>query len=134
MFISHSLRERDHDRGANTRLVFFLDKHKAINLHQVWGTQILLHDEGRARILDYALWLNEQVTPEHAAQWSKGTPEDWANESHNVAVDVVYKNVPADGAPPKLDQAYVDRCGPAVEQQLERAGVRLADILNNAMK
>ena len=84
----------------------------------------------RARILDYALWLNEQISPLHSAEWAKGTPEDWAKESHDVAIDVVYKDVPADGDPPKLDSAYVHRAEPVVEVQLERAGVTLAEMLN----
>ena len=96
----------------------------------VWDTQILLHDKGNARILDYALWLNAQITPEQAAAWSKGTPEDWANESHGVAVEQVYRDVPADGAPPKIDAAYVRRAEPVVEEQLGRAGARLAETLN----
>jgi len=122
--------ERNADRGGNERLVFFLDKPKAINLHLVWDTQILLKIKGTTRILDYALSLNAKITPEQAAEWEKGTPEDWANESHDVAVNSVYKNVPEDGDPPKIDQVY--RCEPVVELQLERAGVRLAEILNRA--
>ena len=44
--------ERSDDRGGNARLVFFLDQPRAMNLHSVWDTQILLHDEGNSRILD----------------------------------------------------------------------------------
>ena len=60
---------------------------------------------------------NRRSYPEQAAEWAKGTPEDWANESHDVAVDVVYKDVPADGAPPKIDRAYIDRAAPVAEQK-----------------
>lgn len=84
--------------------------------------------------MDYSLWLNEQIAPEQAAAWAKGTPEDWANESHRVAVEQVYRDVPEGGAPPKLDAEYVRRSEPVVEAQLERAGVRLAGILNRAMR
>ena len=124
--------ERNDDRGGNARLVFFLDQPRAMNLHSVWDTQILLHDEGNSRILDYAQWLNRQIQPEQAEAWAKGTPENWVNESHQVAVDVVYKGVPADGPPPKLDAAYIHRAEPIIEQQLERGGVRLAEILNRS--
>ncbi len=72
------------DRGGNTRLVFFLDRPKAVNLHAVWDTSILLHDKGNVRILDYALWLNGQIDTEEAKRWAKGTPREWANESHRV--------------------------------------------------
>jgi hypothetical protein len=126
--------ERNGDAGGNTRLVFFLDRPEAINLHSVWDSQILIHDGGKAKILDYAEWLNSQVTPEETTDWSKGTPQDWANESHDVAVRDVYRDVPADGPPPKLDAKYVHRVEPVVEQQLQRAGVRLAMILNRALR
>lgn len=66
--------------------------------------------------------------------WAKGTTKDWANESHAVAVTSVYAAVPADGPPPKLDQKYVDAAGPVIDKQLERAGVRLASILNDLLK
>lgn len=49
-------------------------------------------------------------------------PEDWANESHDVAVKQVYRDVRADGDPPKLDAAYVYRAEPVVEGQLKRGG------------
>jgi hypothetical protein len=38
--------------------------------------------------------------------------------------------VPADGAPPKLSEAYIARAGDAIDEQLEKGGVRLAAMLN----
>jgi S1/P1 Nuclease len=67
-------------------------------------------------------------------RWAKGTPTDWANESHGVAVNSVYKDVAVDGPPPKLDQKYVDAAGPVIDQQLQRGGLRLATILNDLFK
>ena len=64
----------------------------------------------------------------------KSTPTDWANEGHRVAVEHVYKDVPADGDPAKLDQAYADRAGPVIDLQLQKAGVRLAMVLNRALE
>jgi hypothetical protein len=126
--------ERGHDRGGNELRVYFLDQKRRVNRHMVWDTQILLHDKGKARVLEYARWLNEQISPQQAAAWSKGTPEDWANESHQVAVNQVYKNVPADGDQPKLDAVYVRRAEPVVEEQLQHAGVRLAEVLNRSLR
>jgi hypothetical protein len=51
-----------------------------------------------------------------------------------VAVEQVYEGVPADGAPPKIDAGYVRRAEPVVEAQLERAGVRLSEVLNRTLK
>jgi hypothetical protein len=122
--------ERNHDKGGNARLVFFLDQQRATNLHSVWDTSILLHRKGRTRVLDYALALNRKITKEESAQWKKGTVEEWTNQSHELAVKVVYAGIPVDGPPPKLDQAYVDRAADVVDQQLQMGGVRLAMSLN----
>jgi len=73
---------------------------------------------------------HHKIGRDQAKQWKRGTVEDWANESHAVAVNVAYKGVPADGRPAKLDQAYVNRAGDAIDQQLEKGGVRLAILLN----
>jgi hypothetical protein len=78
--------------------------------------------------------LNAGITRAQAGEWAKGTPVDWANESHDVAVKSVYAGVPEGGAPPKLDQKYVDAAGPVINLQLERAGVRLAMILNDVFR
>jgi hypothetical protein len=126
--------DRNGDRGGNARLVFFLDEPMATNLHHCWDTSILLHQKGTMRVLDYAHALEAKMTPAQIAQWSKGTPEDWANESHRIAIESVYKDVPADGDPPKLDEAYIQRSAAIIDQQLEKAGVRLAMILNRTLK
>lgn len=122
--------ERDHDKGGNGRLVYFLDQHRAINLHSVWDSSILLHQKGAMRVLPFAMSLNSKITAEQTDAWAKGAVKDWANESHDVAVKVVYAGVPARGPVPKLDQAYVDRATAAVDEQLEKGGVRLAVVLN----
>lgn len=126
--------ERNGDKGGNGRLVFFLDRPRATNLHSVWDTAILLTRKGTTRNAAYADTLNARIKPEQAAEWEKGTPADWANESHKVAVEIVYRDIPADGPPPKLDKPYVDAGGLVIEQQLQRGGVRLAMILNNVFK
>ena len=126
--------DRNGDKGGNKRLVFFLARQRATNLHSVWDSAILLAHKGTVRNAVYADKLNVAITKEQAVEWAKGTPTDWANESHQVAVDSVYKNVPAGGPPPKLDQKYVDAAGAVIDQQLQRGGVRLATVLNDIFK
>jgi hypothetical protein len=124
--------ERNGDKGGNTRLVFYLDRKRAVNLHSVWDSTILIQRRGTVRIAEYADGLNAKITPDQLAQWQKGTPTDWANEAHLLARTAAYSGVQADGPPPKLDQDYVNRNGVVIEQQLERGGVRLALLLNRA--
>ena len=66
--------------------MFFLDRPRATNLHSVWDSAILLAHKGLVRNAAYADKLNTAITPENAAEWAKGMPTDWANESHDVAV------------------------------------------------
>ena len=66
--------------------MFFLDEPKAVNLHQVWDYLILLNREATMAIAEYATTSPDaKITPEQAAEWAKGTPTDWANESHAAA-------------------------------------------------
>lgn len=122
--------ERNNDKGGNTRLVFFLDQKKAVNLHQCWDTLIILQQKGTMKIADFADGLNSRITKSEITRWSAGAPLDWANESHLVAREKVYAGVPAEGRPPKIDQRYVDRSEQVIDEQLEKAGIRLAWTLN----
>lgn len=71
------------------------------------------------------LWLNTQ--PEGAFQ--NGSMVDWAMESHDIARDHVYV-LPESR---KLGEEYYRANVPVVEQQLAKAGVRLAKLLNDAL-
>jgi hypothetical protein len=74
------------------------------------------------------------TTEAKVAGWSKGSAVEWANEAHKIAVEHAYGDVPADGPPPKIEQVFVDRSRAVVEQQLRRGGVRLAEVLNRALR
>ncbi len=53
---------------------------------------------------------------------------DWVNESYPLAVNVIYKNLPSGTIP--LPESFGMEVLPVVDGQLERAGVRLARVLN----
>lgn len=113
------------DRGGNDVPVVFLDR--PANLHSVWDTPILR-------------WMFEQEAglAERLAggvnYWERrkmeaGSLDDWAWEAHGISRDVAYRDLP-DGNPVVLGEAYARRAAPAIELQLQRAGVRLARLLN----
>jgi S1/P1 Nuclease len=124
--------ERAGDHGGTGRLVFLLDQPQPTNLHWVWDSAILFRHRGQVPVADYALKLNANITPEQEKEWIKWTLIDWVNESHDIAVNVAYKDIPADGDPPRINQAYIDQAAPIIDEQLQRAGVRLAVVLNRA--
>src|SRR5262249_15940767 len=75
----------------------------------------------------YALKLVREITPAEREQWSQGDPVSWANESHRIAADAIYGELPHSGL---LPDSYQDEALPVVNKQLERAGVRLGNVLN----
>lgn len=123
----------NHDRGGNDVQVEFLGQtinpfnHKPWNLHAVWDSGILEeHDRDAHHYVERLnAWLNSQ--PEGVFQ--DGSVVDWAIESHRIAKDHVY------GLPEnrKLGEDYYRANVPVVDQQLAKAGVRLAKLLNEAL-
>jgi hypothetical protein len=121
--------EDNHDKGGNEVQVIFFGQPS--NLHSVWDSGILRHIQPWGNQL--AAELAQRLTPEQRQQWVKGTIGDWALESHRLARDVAYKRLPQ-GPIPELGEAYVEAATPVVEIQLEKAGIRLAYLLNQALQ
>jgi hypothetical protein len=85
--------------------------------------------------------LNKQITKAKADEWSKGTPTHWAKESFRQAKKVTYnfagqqEFIDDQGVRTvRLTAAYDNRALPVVREQLSRAGVRLAAVLNSSLK
>jgi hypothetical protein len=119
---------RPEDLGGNRiRADFFGMRGRngdSLNLHAIWDSAIL--DRGHLTWPDSALALNAQITPREAAEWEKSTVLDWTNESYRGSEEVVYR-LP-EGK--RIDEAYY-RAGLALSRSaLQRAGVRLAGVLN----
>jgi hypothetical protein len=126
--------DRNGDKGGNKRLVFFPGRSKAVSLHQVWDTLILPTRKKKQSVAEYATYLNGEITSKLAKAWSKGSPAEWANDSLRIAKEIAYADVPVDGDPPKLSDEYIARAGPVVDEQIAKAGIRLAAILNEALR
>src|SRR5947209_43564 len=91
------------------------------NFHYSWDIALLEHS-GRSE-QNYVAYLEQQIK---ANNWhGGGTPEDWANESLQVAKQVW---LPEGGA---LDEAYYKANIGILDQRLALAGLRLADLLND---
>jgi len=56
----------------------------------------------------------------------------FGGESHAVAAKVAYADVPPGGVP-RLSEEYLTAAGPRIDEQLQRGGVRLAMLLNEAL-
>jgi hypothetical protein len=120
------------DRGGNDCKVYFLDEPAETNLHRIWDTNLIQRNVGPMTLAKYAAQLNDKITPQQKAAWSGRIAQAWANESNRIAADHVYAGVPADGTT-RLDLGYVSRNQRIVDQQLSKAGIRLAKILNEVL-
>lgn len=137
----------DGDGGGNARVLYY--NGNRTNLHALWDMNIIEthyhwrlgwnfsfdHDAVRAKAAE----LDRQITPTQRAAWAwpKGVAQidaasvAWANDGHALARQA-YARLPAD-FPPGWDRAYQDWAWPVVREQVQKAGVRLAAILNQAL-
>jgi hypothetical protein len=126
----------NHDHGGNcVRLA--LGGPRTTNLHSYWDTTIVeaLGEDPVA----LAAALRTQITPADKKLWERGDPKTWALESFDVARTTVYAITSPPGcasnaAPITLPAGYDAAAQRAAALQLERAGVRLALILNSALQ
>jgi hypothetical protein len=122
------------DRGGNDTRVLMADG-RLSNLHAIWDSFLI-----QSRGLDeasYAAMLRRDLD-QHPLEAGPIDFVKWAEEAHHVAVDVVYAFPEfTPGVPPKepirLGDAYFRRAAPVVDHQLQRAAVRLAAVINDAL-
>ena len=123
----------NHDRGGNQVRVILNGRRK--NLHAVWDTAVVEALGNNPSTV--AAELSAKITPADLASWSKGTPVIWANECWRIAKRDVYADLHGHGgtsAPIILPPDYARKKSVIAAEQLERAGVRLAAILNEVFK
>ena len=134
------LHAADHkDRGGNSVPVLYANRTTADNLHAYWDKR-LVEELGR-NPKQVGATLNKAITQAQVNTWSVGSPAAWAQESFTIAKNIAYNfsgeivvtddhGVKAE----RLDAKYDARALPVAKQQLSKAGVRLAAILNAALK
>jgi hypothetical protein len=120
--------EDNGDKGGNTIQVIFFGQ--PMNLHSVWDGGILRREKLFG--LKLATDLESRITSNEKAAWTHGTMADWAMEGHTLAVQVAYGKLPHE-ATPSLGEEYFNAALPIVDLQIEKAGIRLAALLNQAL-
>jgi hypothetical protein len=130
----------DHDKGGNDKKVQAvpaLPKSAGKNsgeLHGFWDTQFVAI-QGRTETT-IANKLIKKITMAKRTQWSKGTANDWAVETYAVSKVNTYGPLPTQNSKGlyALPASYVTNAKGVVADQLSKAGVRLAFVLNQALK
>lgn len=117
------------DRGGNSVLV-----RGAPNLHAVWDVAVV-QNAATQRLL------GQSMTTEQITEWQQGSVTSWMEDSHRMAETVVYAKLPSGWACNVVPQGRIDlgdgyfeaAAAPVASQQLQKAGVRLAQLLNAAL-
>jgi len=115
------------DRGGNSVRVVFHDRQT--NLHSIWDGALL----NRMPPEDQLLPELERAAACNQKKWRKGTVEQWADQNHKAAQKIVYGGLgPApQEAPATISASYEQAADTLIKEQLEKAGVRLAAVLNS---
>jgi hypothetical protein len=122
----------NHDQGGNRDTVS-APGIAVNNLHHDWDTEFVARLG--ANETEIAQRLIANITDTERARWSAGTPADWALESFAVAKSHAYGLLPRPLSPYhyELTAAYVADATGVTAEQLSKAGVRLAFVLNQAL-
>jgi len=126
----------DHaDLGGNqVKAAYGIYAPDRLNLHSIWDGALA------ERAITDGPSLVRRYKPEEAAPIAAGTVEDWSREAWQIARDVTYPSAihgdictqaPPDRA--RLDDATIARLIPVQRLQVERGGLRLARLLDEAL-
>jgi hypothetical protein len=123
----------DHDQGGNKKRASAQGL-KVGTLHHFWDTDFV--DQLGPDPKRIAAMLNARISAADVSTWARGMPSDWALESFKVAKDDAYGQLPTPNARGsyRLPDSYIAMATRDVASQLSKAGVRLAFMLNQALK
>ena len=114
---------RSEDKGGNTIQVNY--DGKGANLHSLWDSRLLEHAGLTYQQLSVKY---DHLSAQQIKQWQADPLMLWIWESYGVSsilydeVDLMKTN--------NIDEAYYQKHLPLIEDRIERAGIRLAGVLN----
>ncbi|KAB7647465.1 S1/P1 nuclease [Polymorphobacter fuscus] len=125
-----------HDKGGNdVRAAYGAKAPERMNLHRIWDS-----DLAERALTEPPAITPRSITAADRRAMAKGNVTDWARESWDVSRTIAYPELRGypDSCPAKsdmramVDEAYLAASRDALRLQVERAGVRLAMLLNGA--
>jgi hypothetical protein len=134
--LEQPLHAADHqDRGGNCIGLSPSPDAQSTNLHAWWDTGVVetLGSSPEAIATD----LDRKITPQQAQGWAVGGPRAWAMETFEVGRKIAYdlpsRPTCAEQGSVALLPGYQAQARTAAALQLEKAGVRMATLLNRAL-
>jgi hypothetical protein len=130
------LHSADHfDRGGNCVFLSPSPPAGETNLHAYWDIGTV--DSLGSSADQIAAKLDARLTPDDLKAWSAGTPQSWAMESFDLARRDAYalSSLPTCRAHGSVDlpAAYQAEAKKDAAEQLLKAGIRMAGLLNRAL-
>lgn len=123
-----------HDKGGNDLAATYGSySPKRLNLHSIWDGTLA------ERAITSGPSLVRRYPAAERRQIAAGTVDDWSRESYQVAHDVVYASAlsgdPCAPSPAKvtLDEETIERIVPVARLEVQRGGLRLAKLLDEAL-
>ncbi|MCL1077342.1 hypothetical protein D5R81_05790 [Parashewanella spongiae] len=114
------------DKGGTSIPVKWFGETNRYNFHNVWDTLIIEHQQ-----LSYTEYVDFlPISHKNRQSWILGDYTDWAKESMVLRNKVYDYRVDGSGKP-DLGYGYIFKHRSEVEQRMQQAGIRLANILNN---
>ncbi len=114
----------------------------APSLHSIWDEALVNEAMEGLTPFAFAKQLRKEITPEQLKRWRHDDIPAWAVDSYWKARKLAYrwadrnKPVPFKWSRPGMDVTldnYINARVPVVREQLQKAGVRLAHLLNEAL-
>ena len=136
------------DRGANSINVDRKDMEWP-NFHGIWDGEILAYNLGND-YLQIADGLRQRISEKQRSEWRHDSVIEWVNESFQVTIapataycvvkqgacwytaDNMLLDDGEEWRMHRIKNRYLRRHGPTVERRLQQAGVRLAQLINQA--
>jgi hypothetical protein len=153
--------EDNHDQGGNCTSIRFFDETRMRNLHGIWDTQFIARalDAGPLTQPQYARQLDERFS-RRWKEWGERPVNflAWTWDGHRIAESVAYGDLkptipvePATAGEADKDACDVERANvlalhisvgetyqvealPVIQEQLAKAGYRLAGMLNSVFR
>ena len=120
------------DQGGNAMKVRWFGR--LTNLHRVWDYDLV--NQEKLSFSEFAMFL-DQVSAEQVETWQKSSYLDWVRESRALLPSLydfgVQTKKDKDGVP-DIRFNYADRMLPVIKACMQKAGVRLAGLLNDIFK
>ena len=129
----------DNDRGGNGKQIRFFNplshsnKGHVTNLHSLWDNLIQVKASEDPEQL--GLELNNKINEIDKKKWASGSIDSWAYESYSLSKEIE-KEFPRGPSTSVilLPKEYFYRMRPACDIQLQKAGIRLANLLKEIYK